>query len=454
MELVDPADSIRAGIYRLHWRIRSRFEGFGLTGALTLLADSERWPEERMRDLRDRKLRALVAHAWTAIPHYRLMMEEAGVRPDDVQGVHEIGRLPVMTKDILRQNAAELRARDIADTDLEIGSTGGTTGAPVKYARDRRGTVWQRGCYWRGFGWGGLTLGTRFVQLFGGSLGQSGGRRLNRSKNWFSGKLFLPAFELSPDNVADYVRAIRHAGARYLVGYASSCHALALLTERAGLQLPLTAVFPTAEVLLPQWADDMARVFGAKVLPYYGCGEIQSLGYSCPDASPQVYHAADEHAVIEVERPDGVTGLEGEGAILITDLDNFAMPFIRYRNGDAGVLDRPGCSCGRTLRRITRLDGRVGDVLVTTNGNTISGLIGAHAMRLVDGVEAFQIVQRGPGLAVLRIQRGASYDAPASEAMLRDIFSAPLGPGAVVGFEYVQSIEKSPAGKARYIVRQ
>jgi phenylacetate-CoA ligase len=447
-------DQVRSGLYSLHWELRSRLERFGLTDGLRFLVESERWPPERLRELRDTKLRTLVAHAYAHIPYYRVMMDQARVTPADVRGLDDLGRLPVMTKDILKTRGAELRAADIPADALEIGSTGGTTGAPMKYARDKANTVWQRACYWRGFSWGGLTLGTSYVQLFGGSLGQGGARKYNRLKNWFSGKVFLPAFELSEHNVSDYVRVATGANARFLVGYASACHHLAVLAERRGLTLPMTAVFPTAEVLLPQWADDMRRIMGAAVLPYYGCGEVSSLGFSCPESTPHVYHTTEEHSVIEVERPDGTAALEGEGAFLITDLDNLAMPFIRYRNGDAGALAGPGCACGRTLGRITRVDGRVGDVLVTMAGQEISGLIGAHAMRLVNGVEAFQIVQSIPGQAVLRIQRGAGFDQAGVEPRLKSIFEKHLGDGSRVSFEYVAAIEKTAAGKARYIVRQ
>jgi len=450
--LTEAIQDAREQLYRLHWQVRSRLEKFGIWDGLALLRESERWPRAQVDEMRDRKLRQLVERFYDVSPRYRRMMDEQGVKPADVRGVADIGRLPVMTKDVLRAHDADLRARDIPADRTETGLTGGTTGVPMKVPRDLEGTTWMRGCYWRGFGWGGLTLGQPWVQLFGGSLGR-GGRRLNRLKNWFAGKLFLPAFELSENNVRDYVDAIQAAGARFLVGYTSACHQLAVFVEKAGLSLHLDAVFPTAELMPEHWGERMARVFGAKVLPYYGCGEIQSLGYSCPDA-PGVYHTCDEHAVLEVEGPGGRASLEGEGPFLITDLDNRAMPLIRYRNGDAGVLSRALCTCGRTLGRILRLDGRVNDVLVTTAGTAISGAIGAHVFRLIKGVDAYQIVQRRPGQAILRIVRAAAYDPAEEEPKLRDIFGKHLGDGADIEIEYHADLPKTPAGKARFVINE
>ena len=443
----------RGRLYALHWDVRERFTTLGFTGALAQLRESERWPRERIERLRDEKLRNLVARAYAVIPGYRGLMDQHGVKPDQIGGVRDLPRLPILTRDLLRERAASLQAGDLRADELEVGTTGGTTGAPIRVVRDLEGTVWQRACYWRGFGWAGLTLDRSWGQLFGGPLGH-GARPLNALKNWFAGKVFLPAFELGPHNVRRYVATLRRNDARFLVGYPSACALLATLVEAEGLELRFDAVLPTAELLLPPWRDAIERVFHTRVMPYYGCGEVQSLGYSCPDGDEPVYHTCDEHSVIEVERTDGRVGLEGEGAFLLTDLDNRAMPLIRYRNGDAGTLGAPGCRCGRTLGRILRLDGRVNDVLVSMTGARISGVIGTHAFKFVRGAEAFQVVQRRPGHVIIRVVRGAEYEPSVEESRLCTIFEQHLGPGADVSIEYAKDIPRTAAGKARFVINE
>ena len=445
--------SLRARLYRLHWEARSRTAGFGLTSALRFLGESERWERSRLDELRDRKLVGVVHRAYEQSPYYRKMMDEHGVRPDEVRGLADLPRLPILTKETLREHAAALRMR--GDFPVETGATGGTTGIPIQIVRDRAGSVWQRGCYWRGFGWGGLRLGEPFVQLFGGTLGVLQKRRLDRVKSFFSGKYFLPAFELGPENALRYLEEIRASGARFLVGYTSAVYLLACHAERSGVGVRLDAVFPTAELLLDSWRATMERAFGAKVLPYYGCGEIQSLGYSCPEAEEPVYHTCDEHSVIEVELPGGGPALAGEGPFLVTDLDNQALPMIRYRNGDAGVLAPPGCRCGRTLGRITRLDGRVNDVLYRTSGDAISGAIGPHAFKMVRGVEQFQIVQKRPGQITIHIiRREGSYEPAVEEPKIDRIFRQHLGSDADIEIRYVDWIPRTAAGKARFIINE
>jgi phenylacetate-CoA ligase len=444
--------SLRATLYRLHWEARSLASGFGLLGALRVLEESQWWGRRRLDALRDEKLARLVAHAYAQSPHYRRMMDDHGVRPADVRGLVDLPKLPVLTREVLRAHADALRFRDASR--VEVGATGGTTGSPVRLVRDRAGSVWQRGCYWRGLGWGGLRLGEPFVQLFGGTLGISRPRRLDRARSWFSGKHFLPAFELGPGNAGAYLEAMRASGARHLIGYTSAVYLLASHAERSGAPIGLAAVFPTAEPLLEGWRATIRTAFMVEPLPYYGCGEIQSLGYSCPGAEAPVYHTCDEHAVIEVEVPGGGPALTGEGPFLVTDLDNHAMPMLRYRNGDAGALEGPGCRCGRSLGRITRIDGRVNDVLYTTGGVAISGAIGPHAFKMVEGVEQFQIVQRRPGQVAIHIVRLPSYAAAAEEPRIDRIFRQHLGSDAEIEIRYVDSIPRTAAGKVRFIINE
>jgi phenylacetate-CoA ligase len=443
---------MRGWAYERLWRVKSHWSKPSIAEVLDFLNKSQYWPTPQMRELRDRKLRELVAHAYEQVPFYRRLLDERGVKPSSIEGLCDLTKLPVLTKDMFHGYWQELRARDVPDKSVSIAKTGGTTGVPMRIARDNASGVWGRGCYFRGFSWAGLTLRDRRVRLFGGSLGVQPGRRFQGVRRWASGELFLPAFELGPHNVGDYVSRIRRSGAQFLIGYSSACNSLATLVEAAGESLSFSAVLPTAELCPEAWSASIARVFSARVLPYYGCGEVNSLGFSCPQGG--VYHTCDEHAVIEVENESGQATLEGHGAFLITDLDNRAMPLIRYRNGDAGQLGAPGCPCGRTLGRILRLDGRVNDMLVTTTGARFSGALVPHSFRLIDHVESYQVVQRAPGQATIRIVRGFGYDPTVEEPKIYGIFRKHLGANARVAIEYVTSIAKTPAGKARFVINE
>lgn len=441
--------------YPLLRRLWYRYKGYPAQEILDLLEESQWWSSDRMREFRGEKVRKLIDHCWENVPYYRRVMDERGLSPADIQNVEDLAKLPVLTKELVRENREDLRARNIPQDQMIPASTGGTTGEPMTIWNTADTRAWTTQCTTRAYAWVGLLPATRRVKLFGGSLGQPDQRSAIR--RWYDRKmspnLFLPAFEMTRDNARDYVRQIKDFEGKHLIGYASATFLLANFVDELGESLSLDAVFPTAELLPDSWRARIKEVFGCKVLPYYGCGECNSLGYTCAD-DESIYHQCDEHAVMEVDLGDGRSALEGEGAFLITDLDNYAMPVIRYRNGDGGVLAGPGCTCGRSLSRILRLDGRVNDLLVTTGGDTISGVIATHTFRHVKGAKLYQFVQDEPGQVQVRIVRSDGYDPAVEEERIGRILREHLGEQAQVTFEYPEDIERTPAGKARFVINR
>jgi len=434
---------------RIYWYLRR----YPAQPVLDFLEESQWWPRERLEALRNNKLRALIEHCYAHVPYYRKVMDARRLKPGDFTSVRDLTKLPVLTKDLVRQNLSKLWADNIPAHKTHEARTGGTTGEPMRIRRWPPDVAWQTQCYARELSWGGLGVNQPRISLFGGSLGQPEPQTLRGRLAKFSKRknLFLPAFELGPHNVADYAKKIQASPARHLLGYASAVYLLAFLTEEAGLSLHLDTVYPTAELLPDAWRNKITAVFSCKVLPYYGCGEVNSLGYQCGEG--EGYHRPDEHAIMEALSEDGTTSFEGSGAFLVTDLDNHAMPILRYKNGDAGVLGDAPCPCGRTLGRILELHGRVNDMLLTTENIPISGVIATYALqRWVRGVKFFQFVQDRPGQIRVRIVPTSEYHRDVEEKRLREILRKHLGESAEITFEYPEDIERTPAGKARFVI--
>ena len=225
-------------------------------------------------------------------------------------------------------------ANNISEMTVSWTKTGGTTGEPMRIGKNRECKAWEAMCLERGFKWGGKTADEPAIRLTGGTLGIDKTSFASRVGNMFRGDLFLPAFELRSENAMSYFEKIRQSQSRFLVGYASAIYRFAMLAQELDQEVRLTAVFPTAELMLPEWEEGIRNTFKCSVLPYYGCGEVNALGFSAPQS--EGYLVPEEHALIEVMQADGTAQLYGEGRFLVTDLDNYAMPIIRYANGDAG----------------------------------------------------------------------------------------------------------------------
>ena len=304
-------------------------------------------------------------------------------------------------------------------------------------------------CFERGLEWGGLKVDQARILLFGGSLGIDKTRLTTEAGKIFRRDLFLPAFELRADTVRSYLGKIRRTRSRFLIGYPSAIYRFASLAQELQEQVEFDAVFPTAELLLPQWEDVIRQVFKCKVLPYYGCGEVNSLGFHKPGTD--CYFIPEEHSLIEVLQIDGSTQLTGDGAFIITDLDNYAMPVLRYANGDAGKIS-PADEAS-PLSRIQRLDGRYNSLLLTDQGDLISGVIGTHIFRHFTSVESYRIVQEEPLRIVISVVPKDDFSGR-DESRIIGLFANHLGSRMRITIKKVSSLPPVPSGKSVFVINQ
>jgi len=424
--------------------------GFPGDAYARFLAQSEHWSKEEMRVYRDGKLRRLIAHCYENVRYYRDVMDREKVKPEDIQSAADLVKLPLLTKETVRMHRSELLASNIKQMEVFWSKTGGTTGEPMQICRNVECGAWESMCYERGLRWGGVGLETPIIKLFGGSLGIEQESLVKRLGTKIRGDLFLPAFELRADTAPTFFSRIRQSQYRFLRGYASAIYRLARLAEEVGETIQFDAVFPTAELLLPEWEDTIRKVFACHVLPYYGSGEVRSLGYCRPDSSG--YFIPEEHAIIEVLQKDGSLQLSGDGGFVITDLDNYAMPIIRYVNGDAGKVSDSSDS-RLPFSRIERLDGRYNSLLLTDTGDLISGAIGPHIFRHVPSVRTYRIIQETPLDVIINIVPEASYSTK-DENLIVDLFAKHLGRKTKIVIQKVSHIETPPSGKAVFVINR
>lgn len=436
------------GLYSMTRSIRWRLNGFPGDAYARLLAQSEHWSREEMQAYRDGKLQRLITHCYENVQYYRDAMDRGKLRPGDIRSAADLVKLPLLTKDIVRKRRSELMASNIKQMTVRWSKTGGTTGEPMQICWNIERGGWANMCYERGLRWGGLGLDTPRISLFGGSLGIAKKSLMERVGTRVRGDLFLPAFELRADTAPTFFSRIRSSHSRFLIGYASAVFRLAKLAEEMNESIRFDAVFPTAELLLPDWEETIRNVFACHVLPYYGSGEVGSLGYSRPDSNG--YFIPEEHVIIEVLQQGG--SLSGDGAFAITDLDNYAMPIIRYVNGDAGKVSDSSDS-GLPFSRIERLDGRYNSFLLTDTGDLISGVIGTHIFRNVPSVRTYRIIQETPLDVTINIVPEASYSEK-DENLILGLFAKHLGKKTRIVIQKVQHIEAPPSGKSVFVINR
>jgi phenylacetate-CoA ligase len=297
-------------------------------------------------------------------------------------------------------------------------------------------------------------LGKPRVVLFGGSLGF--GEELGfkvRAREWLLNSRFLPAFELTADNVSRYVAVINEAEGGVLVGYASAAFHLAEYMAIRGFKgTRLESVICTAEYMPEEWRSRIEEVLGAPVFCYYGCGEVQRVAHESD--GEEGYVVSQEHIVFEVANhcPNEFRD-EGHGEACITTLFNYSMPLIRYINGD--VCELSYLTGGRAHQRITRMEGRVMDQLLKTDGTKVSSVLPTHFVyRSGIPVWKYQTVQTNLDRVVFHyLLREGEILSDDMKSELERVFRKYLGKSLKIEF-VVGEFERSKSGKHRFVINR
>lgn len=435
-----------AVLSQIHERLLGR-ETYSLAAALEI---SQWQSREAMTALQMEKLRRLVAHAGRRCPYYR----ELGMPPrEELARVSDLAKLPLLTRNMLREHADEMRWAEMPGRML-TDRTHGTRDEPFAFYCDRRRQAWDKANRLRGHRWQGFEPGDRELHLWPVDPPR---RLLGRVKQqlrhlrdrvlcerqidiltlddrgfdeaWSEWRAF------DPDRVTAYPSSL----ARFLGGGGAAL-------EQLG-KARLRTVFLTGEVTFA-WQERAVRErLGAAVAQCYGLQEAGAIAFDCEQGS---WHVSDESVMVEIVR-EGRPARAGElGEVVVTALESHAMPVIRYCTGDVVRAGAVECACGRGLSVMPRVLGRAGDFLVADDGEMIepARVVASLAGVLEDG--SYQVRQDETGSVELStLERFGDRGRGPFEAARR--LAKLIGEKNDVSVRRVAELERSRFGKCRYV---
>jgi phenylacetate-CoA ligase len=345
----------------------------------------------------------------------------------------------------------QLRATNFPANRFVSNGTGGSTGEPLCFFDDRAESGWSDAAIWRSHRWYGVDVGDRCSYLWGSNFD------LSRFQG-FTGRLrsrllnlqMLPAWELSETNANKFWQQLADFKPRLLLGYAGAVYQWARLLgiDRKPIS-GLCAIIVSAETLYDEWRTVIESCFKVPVYNRYGGRDIHFVAQECP--SRKGLHINAENVFVEIIK-DGKPVRPGElGEIVVTRLDNFAMPFIRYRSGDLGVMAASPCDCGRSLPLLQKVEGRIQDTIVTADGKVISGLFFAHMMKDCPDVKEFQVHQLAINRLLIMIVLHGQQPFSSTQKIERTTRQY-MGPDMEIIFEIRNSIPFTPSGKRRITI--
>lgn len=352
------------------------------------LEKSQWWSLEKLREYQRQQLSKLLSHAYENVPYYRRIFDERGLKPKDIEDVSDLAKLPILTRDIIREHRDELIAENISRDDIVEFSTSGSTGAPLSFIAKKALYKIEAAFITRAFSAHNSRL-YREKSIWLRRYVPQGNAPIYKYDRELK-RMYLSAYHLSLGRIKEYVELMNSYGARLLVGYPSSIYILAVLLEESGLKLDnIWVVHVASEKLLNQWKTKIEKVLGVPVKDHYGMVERVSLFHRCDNS--ELYHENPEYGVTEI-----INQADGVGEVVGTGFHNYLMPFIRYKMNDVARVNNNGqmCSCGRGLPlTVQEFEGRTDDILVTPEGRYIPGVNFYTMMYRIKGIKMFKIIQ-------------------------------------------------------------
>jgi phenylacetate-CoA ligase len=420
--------------------------GRGFRRARRELAATEHASAERLGAIADAKVRSLIAHCNERVPYYRELFRRERIDPREIGGVADLPRIPLLTKEILRERFEDLKALDFERHRPRLSLTGGSTGTRTRFYLSQRAIDTERAAYWRHYNQAGYHFGDRCAALYLPLEGDAAG--LIYFDNFRMQQRELNTRLLSRARLAAMVEAMLAWETEVVWAYPSHLELLCRYVEETGDdRLRPRLVITNSEVLYESQRERARRTLGCDVFDWYGLGEHCAAAGECHDHG---YHIPEEIVAIELLAGAGEAPTGECGEVIGTSLENWAQPFVRYRTGDYAVRRAGLCPCGRAHALLREIGGRTQDVITTPSGiRTFRH--GMCAFDEIPGLEMVQIEQLEVTRFIVRAvaPRGLSVE---SERRLVAMIEAALEFRAEIRVERVTEVPRTARGKHQLVI--
>ncbi len=424
--------------------IMERYQRTEIRKHLAWLKKTQWLSHSEIEALQNKKLRALVRHAYRNVPYYHRLFKTLGLTPDDIRRKEDLSKLPVLKKEDIRKNPDQFLARNVPGSRVMETQSSGSTGEPLKYYMDKTSYSIGWAHTFRCWSWAGYSLGDPYVKI------SMSARTTLRKKiqDILMNCHYIHFSDVSVETLPGILEVMKKG--KIIRGFASSMYLISRMIEESGVEdIPKpAAVMTTGDTLFPHYREAIESVFDCKVFDGYG-GESTPIAFECEEHFG--YHLCEESVVVEFLR-DGEEASPGElGGIVFTNLDNFAMPFIRYKINDVGVKGEEECPCGRGLSLMSSVEGRNTDIVVTPDGRYIVAQFFANLFKYIESVQQFQVIQDRIDRLEVRIVANEKF----SESDERYIYSKlreQVGENVDLVIRLVKTIPPAKSGKRRFVI--
>ncbi len=422
------------GLIKHYLRNGARFDHY-----LRECEEIERYSAVELRGYQEERLAEIVREAFNHVPFYRKMFRNLKLTPSDIKSIEDLHKIPTISKRTVVENFAQFGNETVKGLRQKV-HTGGTTGSPGMFLRDRNSIEFEQAVLWRQLRWAGKPSGSRRVVLRGDQVVP-----LSRTEPPFwkhtriNKELLFSSFHLSDQNMSSYVKAMIDFGAYDLYAYPSTASLLASYCIERNLDLRFSAVFTSSEMLHDFQRKRIEKAFQCRIFDWYGSAErVAAIGH-CEHGS---YHELPHYGIVEY-LPAG----DGWYSIVGTGLHNSVMPLIRYELGDfVRMKEGDACPCGRSFKRVHSIVGREEDLVQFPNGHR-AVVMESRVFRDIANIKQVQIVQYSLDVIEVLIVKEVEARPIDESSVVERMVKFVGGTREIYRTRIVTRIEREPNGK-------
>jgi phenylacetate-CoA ligase len=391
----------------------------------------------------------VLLHAYETTDFYRKRFAEAGLTPKAIQSSADLAKLPLLTRDDLRQNLHDLKSKKFAEESLETSQTGGTTDTPVALLRSPDSIRARMAAQLRFNAWANALPGDRSFWLWGAQqdFSHTPSLKWRMFEQYFLRKCWAFSARLNEQVLAEHLQLLNRFRPKVIVAYPTPLTVFCEYLERNGqpFHRPEVALV-TAEPLLDDQRATIQRVMGIDPFVQYGTRDFGMAAAECEQH--RGLHVNPTSVFIEYLPVPGNVGLH---EMVITDLTNLAMPMIRYKINDCASPLAAACPCGRGYPVMSNVVGRTTDNFYLADGTVIPGVtLPGRILKVCPGIAKMQVVQETFSEFTVRYVAGESFQ-QSDLAEVAANFKRYVG-DVHIRFEPVAEIPREPSGKTRFFL--
>ena len=424
--------------------------GLGIrTFGESYLSIGRQFEPEKITKIQNRKLRKLIRYCFENIKYYREEFERSGIRPEQIESTRDLQKIPILTKEQLRERFWDFLPRQLPP--CRISRTSGSTGEPVCILSDNNSRMYNSAAVIRyRQAWGIGLIGTPILTPL-----KTVNDLYNKKPHWtflqgIHKTFYINPYIDSPENIEYAAKLLKKIKNPALIGITPAVRALAYrIKDGLFPEFRPSAVLTTGESLNLQVRALLEYVFTTKVADIYSCTEAGDVAWECRRGAG--YHINADNVIVEIVNENGPVEAGQIGEVVITNLNRYAMPIIRFKNGDLARLANADCSCGCKLPMIAEILGRSGEDITLPDGRIIPWNQLKSQMNH-PWVRQFQLIQNQDGSLTIQYVSETGINIEQIDALLLSRFKNLLGSSIKIQIVRTNKIQQAPSGKTKLVI--